>query len=98
MLQQFVRVFVDEDDELLGRRETVENPDATACGCPERATQIIGGFDGDAAFDDRRAQRRRLAAGIARRFRVVGERLAIGLREVLSRDSAKRPGSRSLLP
>ena len=44
-----------ENDKFFSWRETVEYLDATASGCPKRATQVIGEFDGDAAFEDRRA-------------------------------------------
>jgi hypothetical protein len=44
-----------ENDKFFSRRETVEYLDTTASGCPKRAAQVIGGFDGDAAFEDRRA-------------------------------------------
>jgi hypothetical protein len=80
-----------ENDQFFGRRETGEDLDTTASGCPKRAAQVISGFDGDAALEDRRAQHRGLAAGIARRLRCLGKRFAISLREVLSRDSAIRP-------
>jgi hypothetical protein len=39
--------------------------DATAGGRPQRPAKIVGGFDGDAVFDDRRSQRLGFAAGIA---------------------------------
>jgi hypothetical protein len=53
-----------ENDKCLSGRETVEYLGATDRGCSKRATQVIAGFDGDAAFDDRLAQRGGLAAGI----------------------------------
>jgi hypothetical protein len=46
---------VGENDKLLGRGETVEYLDTTASGSPQRAVQVIGGFDGNAVFEDRRA-------------------------------------------
>jgi hypothetical protein len=56
---------VGKNDELIGCGETLENLNATARGRSERRAKIIGGFDGDAALDDRRAQCVGLAAGIA---------------------------------
>jgi hypothetical protein len=44
-----------KNDQFFGRRETGEDLDTTARGCSERAAQVISGFDGDAAFEDRRA-------------------------------------------
>jgi hypothetical protein len=41
-----------ENDKFLSRRETVEYLDMTASGCSKRATQVIGEFNGDAAFED----------------------------------------------
>ena len=55
MVKQLVCVLMGENDKFFSRRETVENLDTTASGCPKRAAQVISGFDGDAAFEDRRA-------------------------------------------
>jgi hypothetical protein len=77
-----------EHDKLLGWREDIANLNASASGRPERAGQVIGEFDGDAMFDDRRAQRCGLAAGIAGCLGRLREWFALGLRDILSRDSA----------
>ena len=44
-----------ENDKFFSRRETIKYLDPTASGCPKRAAEVIGEFDGDAAFEDRRA-------------------------------------------
>ena len=78
MVKQLVREFMSEHDELFGWRETVENLDTTAGRRPKGSAQVIDGFDGDPARDDRRAQRLGLAAGIAGRLGRFGKRLAVG--------------------
>src|ERR1700730_15927574 len=77
-----------EYDKLLGRREALEDLNSSASGRPERAGQLICEFDGNATLDDRGSQRRGLAPGIARGLGWRRERFAIGLRDILSRDSA----------
>jgi hypothetical protein len=44
--------FVDQNDELLGWREAVENLDATASGRSQRPAKILGVLDPDSAIDD----------------------------------------------
>ena len=61
-----------ENDQFFGRRETGEDLDTTASGCPKRAAQVIRGFDGDTAIENRRAQHRGLAAGITGCLRCLG--------------------------
>jgi hypothetical protein len=50
-----VGVLMGENDHFFSRRETGEDLDTTAGGSSERAAQVISGFEGDAAFEDRRA-------------------------------------------
>jgi hypothetical protein len=89
-VQEFVRPLMGEDEKLFGCRETVQDLNTPASGGPTRAFQVIRRFDSNAACDDRCAQRYRLVAGIAGGLSDFGERLAIGLRKVLSRDSVIR--------
>ena len=87
-MQELVRPLVGENEKLFGCRKTVQDLNAPASGGPTRAFQVIRRFDSNAACDDRCAQRCGLATGIAGGLGDFGERLAIGLRKVLSRDSA----------
>jgi hypothetical protein len=76
-MEEFVRPFMGEDDQLFGWREAVEDLNASAERCTKRAAQIVNGFDGNATSDDRRAQCRGLAAVITRRLGRLRERLTI---------------------
>jgi hypothetical protein len=97
-MQQAVSVLVGENDERLCGRETIQDLNAFSGRRPECAPKIIGRLDRDATLKNRRSQSVRLGAGVAGRLSRLGERFAIGLRLVLSRDSAMRPGSRFPLP
>jgi len=55
MVQQLVRILMGENDQLFSRRETAAYLDTTASGSSKRTVEVISGFDGDAAFEDRRA-------------------------------------------
>jgi hypothetical protein len=65
-----------------------EDLNASAAGRAQSAVEIIDGLDRDAALQDRGFQRGGLGAGIAGRFARLGQRLTVGLLDVLSRDSA----------
>jgi hypothetical protein len=82
-----VRVFVHEDDKLFGGGQTVQDLNAPAGGRAERAAEIIGAVDDDAAFSDEDPQRNRPVARIAGRLGDVGQPVALGLGDGLSRDS-----------
>ena len=79
---------MDEDDELLGGREPVEDLNSTARGRPERAAQIVDRFDGDSTIRDRHTQGHDRGARIAARLSDIRKRLALGLRDIVSPDFA----------
>ena len=81
-------VLVGENDERLCGRETVQDLDAFAGRRPECASKIIRRLDRDVTLKNRCSQSVRLGARVAGRLSRLGERFAIGLRLVLSRDSA----------
>jgi hypothetical protein len=54
-VKQLVRIFVGKNDELLGRAETIEYLDTLASRRSKGSAQVIDGFDGDAALDNRGA-------------------------------------------
>lgn len=87
-MKQFVRVFVDQRCELRGGRETVQDSNASAARRAQSAAKVVDGFERNAVAEDRVPERSRLGAGIPTGLAGLRERLAVGLVDVLSRDSA----------
>lgn len=87
-MKEFVRPLMGKHEKLFGPRKAVQYLNAPARGRPSGTVQVIRRFDGDATSDDGSAQNRGPTAGITGGLSDFGERLAIGLREILSRDSA----------
>jgi hypothetical protein len=83
-----VRVFVHQRREGRRRGETLEQTDAAAARGPQCAVEIVDPFDDDAPFDDGVREGPCLGARIARGFARRRQRVAIGLLDILSRDSA----------
>ncbi|MGH9139685.1 MAG: hypothetical protein ACRD2I_00940 [Vicinamibacterales bacterium] len=90
---------MDENDELLGRRQPTDDLDAPAGGHAQRPAEIIDVSQHDSVIRDRLAEISDAGSGITDGRRGGWQRLAIRLRDVLSRDSATqtrqpRPGRR----
>lgn len=81
-------------DELRRGCESLKNLDPTAARSTERAAEGRRGFDRDAALHDSVAQVAKGCTGIPCALGKFGKRLAIGLRDILSRDSATRSWQR----
>lgn len=91
-----MRVFVHEGGELHRGRQTVQDSNAAATGRPQRPAEVVDRIERDAVFDNRRLERGGPDTGIAGSFIRLRERLAIRLRDILSRDSATRSRQRRL--
>jgi hypothetical protein len=79
---------MDESDKLRRGCESCKNVDATAARRAERSAKVRREFDRDAARNDCVAQAIKRLTGIPGALAKFRERLAVGLRDILSRDFA----------